>query len=141
MLTIFHFLQKPISSDMEKILKTILAVFCKLEESLKGIASSVDPVGREVYPLQQTIAFSSAIQNTVVLKRNDKRQGFIVSNRSADDIFLGFDQNKCDDTFFTIAVPTGSMEYYIPSRDPYKGDVRIYVKDLTGFCTITELSY
>lgn len=117
----------------------ILRVLCEQNELLKKL----DPTLREIRAMVQTITFSNAIQNTVVLPRNSARQGFIANNESADDMYLSFDATRCSESIFTIKIPSLGGEYYIPNSDPYRGPVRIFVKDTTAgaYGTITELSY
>ena len=120
----------------EQILQGLCSIDNRLQELLQ-----VTPAGRKVVCVVNTVEFDPAIQNAIVLQPNPDRQGFIVNNESSDDIYLSFDQNKCSPKLFTIKVPAYSPEYYIPDNPAYPGAVRIYVRDTSGFCTITELSY
>ena len=128
---------------MNKILQSILALFCSVEEKMVGIFEALGIFTKEVIPTVTTIPFSSDKQNSVALVPNPNRQGFIVNNESGDDMYLSFDQNTCSDKFFTFKIASLGGETYIPVQKAYTGQVRIYFKDLTGsgFCTITELSY
>jgi len=93
--------------------------------------------------LQQTISFSSIPSGEVVLQPNQNRIGIIVANRSADDVFISFDQNSANANFFAIPIATLTTDFFIPSDSKimYKGQVRLAYKDATGFATVTEISY
>ena len=121
--------------------QAFIAQLCNFEKGLKEIADALNPAGRQVTTIVQTINFSSAIQNTVVLKQNDQRIGYTFNNRSADIAFLAHDENNCSPTFFTYPVDSLGGVDYIPAFNTYKGIVRIYVNDVAGFGTITEYSY
>lgn len=126
---------------MENILKAILAAFCRFEEKLKDIGKDISPEGREIVAIVQTIAFNVDIQNTIILPKNKKRIGYTFSNRSSDLVFLAHDETNCSPDFFTYPIDSMGGVDYIPNRNPYKGRVRIFVNDITGFATITEYSY
>lgn len=118
----------------------ILQGLCSLDNRLSELIN-INPANKKVTCVVNTIEFDPGIQNTIVLQPNPDRQGFIVNNESSDVIYLSFDQNTCSPKQFTIKVDAFSPEYYIPDNPAYRGAVRIYVMDTSGFCTITEFSY
>lgn len=124
-------------------LQKIIEVFCTISGDLKKLLAKLDPEGRKIVSTVQYIDFSTVQQNSVILQKNPHRIGFIANNQSANDEFLSFDPTRCSDKFFTIKIASLGGEYYIPNRDPYRGDIRIYMSDTSSsaYGTITELSY
>ncbi|HYX06110.1 MAG TPA: hypothetical protein VE912_05190, partial [Bacteroidales bacterium] len=87
------------------------------------------------------IQFDSITQGQVILDKNPSRVGFTTVNMSTGDVYLLFGQDNISASHFSRKIPAQAMDDYIPVNNPYREEVRIYVKDSSGFCTITEYSY
>lgn len=131
---------------MDNLLHALLNLFCEVDKKLAQIVSAMLPDPDRtpgVFYLQRSISFASIASGEPILPANKKRIGLIIANRSGDDVFISFDQNKGSASFFAIPIATLATDFYIPS-DPkimYKGEVRLVYKDATGFATVTEISY